>query len=98
MGRVSEAFPNVGVPLDQGSPAFRRSSGGSGDPRVGYPQVCRIAVHSPHSPHESHAPQERGRAIFARFDVYVHNVTVPAGEDVSIDLPARGRGVSEEAS
>ena len=77
---------------------FPPGLGGSGDPQVGYPQVRRAAAPGPHARLSQPAPQTRNRADFVRFIPYVHNVLVPAGEDVPIDLPARGRGVSEEAS
>jgi len=77
---------------------FPPDLGGSGDPQVGYPQARRRAAQVPHARLSQPAPQTRDRADFVRFTRYVHNVLVPAGEDVLFDLPARGRGVSEEAS
>ena len=86
------------LPQAVSRPSQQRASGDRGLKMVSYPQVRRTPAQGPWSPLSEPAPHTRGRANFARFRVYVHNMSVPAGEDVSIDLPARGRGVSEEAS
>ena len=98
MGRVSQVFPNVGGAACSKVSGFAPGFGGSGDPLVVYPQARRRAAQVPHARLSQPAPQTRDRADFVRFTPYVHNVLVPAGGDVLFDLPARGRGVSEEAS
>ena len=98
MGRVSQVFPNVGGAACSKVSGFAPGFGGSGDPLVVYPQARRRAAQVPHARLSQPAPQTRDRANLVRFTPYVHNVLVPAGGDVLFDLPARGRGVSEEAS